>query len=202
MAFKPLFPWSRLLAAGVFSLVVMALWCPERFEAAWRLYNEALNPWSGYVQTGERTKTYWADFVRAVRESPFWGHGTGTASLGLQYVNLSQRGQLFFAPVEGGYAGTWWEWGAVGLALWFLWSFRLIFSLAAAWWRGRREDVAPFRASAFVFVFFILACWFFLGTQIYQNYITQAYVWFLSGMALRTARVAEKVKEEVPDAGV
>jgi O-antigen ligase len=126
------------------------------------------------------------------------GHGTGSASLGLQYISLlDPRAKIPPPAVEGGYAAVLWEWGVVGLVVWLWWTIRLLQKLWVATTKVAGSPYHMYGFSALLYTFFILFAWFFLGLQPYQNYITQAYLWFLAGLAFKLPQLARTQAESV-----
>jgi len=182
---------SRLLvrlAVGVaLGVGVAVVFFPERFSAAYHLYLESLNPGRAGAEVNVRPGSYWQDIVKAFN---LLGHGTGSASLGLQYVaKLDPQAELR-PTTEGGYAAVLWEWGIVGLVIWLWWSVRLLRRLWVAKSKLVGSPYYMYGFSIFLYAFFILFAWFYLGLQVYQNYVTQAYLWFLAGVAFKLPQLA------------
>jgi hypothetical protein len=186
-------PWIRLGIAVVLGIGVAALLFPERFVANYHMYFENFDPTGeGGAVTYSRPASYWRDIARAVS---FIGHGTGSASLGLQYVaKLDPRAVISYS-VEGGYAAVLWEWGVIGLVFWMWWSVRLLWKLWVVSTKVAGTAYHLFAFSAFLYAFFILIAWFYLGMQPYQNYTTQAYLWFLAGIAFKLPLLARTQAE-------
>lgn len=179
------FPLGRVLLAGAAVLVVSMAVAPQRFESALRFYTETIDPSSPYTEFSSRPQTYARLVTIAWEESAWLGHGTGSASLGLQYVMplLPEQEAYKYRPqVEGGYAAVLWEWGIVGLVLWLWWSLLLLKVMAQAVWKLRGTRFFWLSLTLAVCIFVVLFPSFFLGMQIYQNYLTQAFLWFLIGM--------------------
>jgi len=91
-----------------------------------------------------------------------------------------------------GYGALVWEWGLVGLAIWIWWglslmrqSLRITLALAGTrfFWLA---------ATISYLLFSIIFLWLFLGLQVYQNYVTAAFVWFLAGVLLGLPKIAEE----------
>jgi hypothetical protein len=183
---------SRLLvrvAVGVaLGVGVAVVFFPERFSAAYHLYSESLNPNLPDAEITYRPGSYWQDIVRAFG---LVGHGTGSASVGLQYVAKLDPQARLRSTVEGGYAAVLWEWGIVGLVIWLWWSGRLLRRLWVAKSKLVGSPYYMYGFSIFLYAFFILIAWFYLGLQIYQNYVTQAYLWFLAGVAFKLPQLAK-----------
>ena len=183
----------RLGVAVALGVGVALLFFPERFTAAYHLYLESLNPARSGAEVTTRPGGYWRGTVEAFN---LLGHGTGSASLGLQYISLlDPRAKIPPPAVEGGYAAVLWEWGVVGLVVWLWWTIRLLQKLWVATSKVAGSPYYMYGFSALLYTFFILFAWFFLGLQIYQNYITQAYLWFLAGVAFKLPQLARTQAE-------
>lgn len=191
--------WMRFVVAAIIGLVAFSAIFPLRFEAASRLYRETLNP-AASRDVFSRQAGYWDDVVRSFS---LFGHGTGTASLGLQYVAAHSPGAAIEESVEGGYAGVLWEWGVVGLALWLWWSLSLVRCLWRASMKVAGTPYHLFSIGMLLYAFFLLFPWFFLGFQIYQQYVAQAFLWLFAGMALKLPVLAdqERKRNEPSSAG-
>ena len=173
--------------------LAFAMLFPERMIAPFRLYAETLTPGSPYSQLGQRTAGQWSDIVRAFQSSGILGHGTGTASLGLQYVfRGSENLGSGLYHVEGGYASVIWEWGIIGLLVWVSWSLVLLTDVVRRIVSLRNSRFFWLGLGIGFYVFFILFAWFYLGMQVYQNYITQAFLWLLVGVLFRLPMLARE----------
>ena len=182
------FPLGRVLLAGAAVLVIAVALAPERFESAYRFYVETMDPYNEYSEASKRPQAHFRSTVFAWEESAWLGHGTGSGSLGLQYVApmLPEiEAYKFRTQVEGGYAVVLWEWGIVGLVLWLWWSLLLLKVMVQTVWILRGSRFFWLSATVAICVFAILFPSFFMGMQIYQNYLTQAFLWFLVGTLFR-----------------
>ena len=188
-----------LLKIGVLLLVgFMCLWSlfPQRVQATYDFYTKTLLPADMGLEVPYRVDSLVWQFKYALSQSPLLGHGTGTNSLGRQYLyNMTD----FYSPagssmsgVEMGYGALVWEWGLVGLAIWIWWglslmrqSLRITLALAGTrfFWLA---------ATISYLLFSIIFLWLFLGLQVYQNYVTAAFVWFLAGVLLGLPKIAEE----------
>jgi hypothetical protein len=188
---RPSLPVGKILMGIVLALLGLALVHPERLIALYRFCVETLSPLARETEVTWRPRVYWRDILVAVRESRAFGHGTGTASLGLQYLyglDPFSQGEMLYR-VEGGYASVIWEWGVVGVALWLWWTATLV-------WAGgrtaRQLEGSRFfgLAAALVLLLALLHFpYFFLGLPVYQNYVNGAYHWFLCGLLFRLPKI-------------
>ena len=181
------FPAFRLLFIGTLGLYLVNLFFPLRYQAVFDFYQQTINPTSQYSEFKTRPRDYWGEFVRAFQSSGVIGHGTGTASLGLQYIASYRAGQVTEGVynTEGGYASVLWEWGVVGLCLWLLWSVLLILRLFQKVRELRYTRYYWLGFSVTLYSFFLLFPHFYLAHQVYQQYVAQAFLWFLVGMVFR-----------------
>jgi len=188
------FSVSRLLFIGALGLYLVSVFFPLRYEAVFDLYEKTINPTSQYSEVETRPRNYWGNVVKAFQSSGLFGHGTGTASLGLQYIASYRSGQVTDVHndrttgvynTEGGYASVLWEWGVVGLCLWLLWTTLLVYKLIQEVRKLRHTRFYWLAVAVTLYAFFLLFPWFYLGMQVYQQYVAQAFLWFLVGMVFR-----------------
>lgn len=182
------FPLAKTVICTIGVIGVYGLFRWDHLVAVYRFCIETLSPLARETELAWRPYVYWQDIVRAVRESGVVGHGTGTASLGLQYVydlDYMYADQLYPYAIEGGYAAVIWEFGLLGLVVWLWWTTRLVIASVQATrsLRGSRFYWLGIALSIFIFCF--LFPYFFLGMQVYQNYVINAYHWFLCGLLFR-----------------
>lgn len=172
------FAFLGMGAAAVFVAVA-----PDVFTSRLVWYERTLNPSSPQDEWIFRWKNIWGSTVHGVGVGGLIGQGTGSQSLGRQYLYEGGRGpEVARSVVEGGYAGVAVEWGIVGLGLWVWWTL--------AWlgrqWRCIRAARGSLTAGAglvlFAWMLFFLVFGFFGGLQGFQNYFANAYFWFLSGV--------------------
>jgi hypothetical protein len=181
------FPFGKVLLAGTVVLVITVMVMPDRFEAAYRFYVETIDPRAS-SEVSRRPQAHVRSTIFALEQSGWIGHGTGSSSLGLQYVAPllpEEEAYKFRDQVEGGYAVVVWEWGIVGLVLWLWWSLQLLKIMVRTVWGLRETRFFWLSGTIALCIFAVLFPNFLTGMQIYQNYLTQAFLWFLIGMLLR-----------------
>jgi hypothetical protein len=145
--------WRTALVGGLSILLIASLF-PEEIGARWAYYAETMLPNSPTEQLTDRVQTYpIQEFEKAIEQGGWvFGHGIGTASLGVQYVSrwLGQRPPAI--GVESGFGNILLEYGLLGLILWFVWTAALLISV----WRIVRKvrQTAYFRVA---FAFFCCA---------------------------------------------
>jgi len=195
------FPIGKIGGGIVLALAGLAFIHPERFIALYQFCVETLSPMARETELTWRPKAYWRDILFAARESGIFGHGTGTASLGLQYLYgldyfyQGETGDIY--RVEGGYASVLWEWGGIGLAFWLWWTVALV---VAALRTAQRLEGSRFFGLAVALALFLALFhfpYFFLGLPVYQNYVNNAYHWFLCGLLFRLPKM---IGEKTPGA--
>jgi hypothetical protein len=182
------FPLARLAATVVVALAVFALFQPERVQAIYQFCVETLSPVARETEWTWRPRAYWGDILSSAKSSGLFGHGTGTASQGLQYIyglDYMYADNAYPYQIEGGFAAVIWEFGLLGLVVWVWWTASLVYASfqTAAELRGGRFYWLALAVSVFVFCFHYP--YFYLGMPVYQNYVTNSYHWFLCGLLFR-----------------
>ena len=176
-------------AAGLFLLVQLF---PTSIGASWAFYSETLSPTSSASELRYRSWDYPIAGLEQAFEHDRWvyGYGTGTASLGTQYV-ASLLGQPQINNwVENGWGSIVLEMGILGPILWLIWSGSLLYY---AWKivRDLRGTVYfPVALSIFWYAFLLLIPFTYGGLPPYQNYVMNAYFWVLIGILFRLPYVA------------
>jgi hypothetical protein len=187
-------PIIRAVLAGTLAMVVLYAWFPDRFSNVFRFYDLTINPQSQYAEVGTRGTGYWNTITYSYEQSGLIGHGTGSASLGLQYLYkaVTESAYAAIAHTEGGYAGVLWEWGAIGLVLWLWWTCILVLAMFRKMIVLRGTPYYWLGVSILLFSICFLFPLFYLGFQTYQNYVSQAFFYFLIGLFFRLPALAEK----------
>ena len=192
-------PWRwqqghRLLAAvrRVFLLAALSVYClliffPSAIGARWAFYSETLSPRSPQSELLGRTWDYPVRNLSLAFAHPQWpyGYGIGTASLGVQYVSRFFGAGIPGVGVESGYGTLVVELGILGLILWVVWTFALIWS---GWQVVRRLRATPYFPVAFSILWFavlLLVGFTYVAMAPYQNYVFNAYFWLLVGILFR-----------------
>jgi O-antigen ligase len=146
-----------------------------------------------------RPVQYWKDTVFAFNESGLFGHGTGTESLGLPYlyhIDLYEDFDTGLYRVEGGYASVLWEWGVVGLILWLLWTSAVVWGLARQSRLLKGTGWYAMVVCTTIYALFLLFPWFYMGLNFYQQYVAQAYLWFMIGVVYRLPSLRAVTEDE------
>ena len=184
----------RALFVGAAGLLLMVELFPASIGANWSFYRETLDPTSSAFEVRYRVVDYpWLNLVQAF-EHPRWpiGYGTGTASLGGQYITrLVANAELPNISVENGWGTLIVEMGILGPVLWILWTSTLLYF---AWKvvRKLRETVYfPIGFCIFWYMFLLLVPLSYGGMAPYQNFVLNAYFWLLTGVLFRLPDLAQ-----------
>jgi hypothetical protein len=177
----------RSFLVGAAGLFLMIQFFPRSIGATYAFYSETLSPASSASELRDRTWAYPMSNLLTALRHPRWlyGDGTGTASLGMQYVAkvLGQPPIDFW--VENGWGTLILEMGILGPILWIVWTFSLLWF---AWKTVRqlRESVYfPVALSILWYAFVLLVPLSYNGMAPYQNYVMNAYLWLLLGVLFR-----------------
>jgi hypothetical protein len=187
----------RAFLVGAIGLFLMIQFFPQSIGASWAFYSETLSPASSASDLQDRTWDYPLHNLMTALHHPRWlyGDGTGTASLGMQYVArlLGQAPISFW--VENGWGTLILEMGILGPILWIVWTSWL---LCCSWKvvRQLRGTVYfPVALSIFWYAFVLLVPFSYNGMAPYQNYIMNAYLWLLIGVLFRLTHLAGNPQE-------
>lgn len=174
------------------AVVVLLLTYPDALLSRVAVYSETLDPRSPTSELVHRSRDYpLANFLGALG-NPRWiyGYGLGTASLGAQYVYRFFHVRPPEPPVESGFGNIVLEMGIGGLILWLVMSTAVVRS---AWRVTRMLKGSPYFPLAFMiclYAFILLFPMTFAGSQGYQDYIMNAYLWLLLGVLFRLPKIA------------
>jgi hypothetical protein len=176
-------------AAGLF---LMIQFFPKSIGASWAFYSETLSPSSSASELQSRTWDYPLNNLKIALQHPRWlyGDGTGTASLGMQYVAkfLGQPPIDFW--VENGWGTLILEMGILGPVLWILWTGSLLYFSWKVVRQLRETAYFPVALSIFWYAFLLLVPFSYNGIAPYQNYVLNAYLWLLVGVLFRLPELA------------
>jgi hypothetical protein len=174
------------------SIVLTAL-IPGVVGARLEWYSETLDPRSPNSEWVARVESYVENTSRGLAIGGLIGRGTGTESLGKQYLSGNPDSIQGLYLVEGGYASLAVEWGVIGVTLWVVWSVSWVVrqwrSISAA--RRHRSAAAGFVLLGWMLFFLFYG--FVGGLQGFQNYVANAYFWLLSGFVFALPVAARDV---------
>jgi hypothetical protein len=183
---------QRTVLLGGLSVVLLAVIFPEHVNSRLAIYTETLSPYSTANELAFRTREYPLQNFLVVFNTPRWmyGYGTGTASLGIQYVARILHAPNTGVKVENGYGQLVIEMGIVGLLLWILVGVSISVS---AWKIAKQLRGSPWFPIAFVIFWFVFLVFFPMGYNsiaFYQDFLVNAYFWILVGILYRLPRLA------------
>jgi O-antigen ligase len=178
---------QRVLLLGGFSVVMLAVIFPEQVGSRMAIYSETLSPYSTASELAYRTREYPLKNFMAAFDTPRWmyGYGTGTASLGIQYVARILHAPNTGVSVENGYGQLVIELGIVGLVLWLVLGAAIALS---AWKIVKQLRGSPWFPIAFVIFWLAFLVFFPMGYNsiaFYQDFLVNAYFWILLGILYR-----------------
>jgi hypothetical protein len=177
----------RSFSIAVLVLAAIILIFPDEAGSRIALYAETLLPNSSAYEVNNRAWDYPIGNLLSVFDGPHWmlGNGTGTASLGTQYVSKLIGERPPQIGVEEGYGSLIVEMGIVAPFLWILWTGGLLFDS----WKVVRElrgtRFFPIAFAIFWYAFLLLYPFTYGGLAPYQNYVSNAYLWLLLGVLFR-----------------
>ena len=177
----------RAFLVGGIGLFLMIQFFPRSIGASWAFYSETLSPTSSASELQNRTWDYPLHNLAIALQHPRWlyGDGTGTASLGMQYVAkvLGQAPIDFW--VENGWGTLILEMGILGPILWIIWTFSLLYFSWKIVRQLRETIYFPVALSIFWYAFLLLVPFSYNGMAPYQNYVMNTYLWLLLGVLFR-----------------
>jgi cell division protein FtsW (lipid II flippase) len=186
-----------VLAAGgllLGALLLMTMLQPQILDLYQRALDPSLEEWDS---AGGRVQRGLTQINNAIAQSGLIGHGTGSSSLGLQYVTGSTS-----MPKENGYAALIWEFGPIGPLVWLFLMGSLIFR---GWYVYRRLTSTAYAqlALAMSLMFGFALVLEFAGLQYLENYLVITHFWALAGMHFALPRIleTERVLKTVRRAG-
>jgi hypothetical protein len=182
----------RALLVGAAGLFLMIQFFPRDIGASWAFYSETLSPSSSASELQSRTWEYPLRNLLTALHHPRWlyGDGTGTASLGMQYVArvLGQAPISFW--VENGWGTLILEMGILGPILWIVWTSSLLYFSWRVVRQLRQTVYFPVALSIFWYAFLLLVPLSYNGMAPYQNFVMNAYLWLLLGVLFRLPYLA------------
>jgi hypothetical protein len=182
----------RAFLVGAIGLFFMVQFFPSSIGARWAFYSETLSPASSASELHYRMWEYPMSNLLTALQHPRWlyGDGTGTASLGMQYVAkvLGQAPISFW--VENGWGTLILEMGILGPILWIVWTFSLLYFSWKVVRQLRQTVYFPVALSIFWYAFVLLVLLSYNGMAPYQNYVMNAYLWLMLGVLFRLPYLA------------
>ncbi|SRR5579875_190296 len=181
----------KALIVGALALAAIVVIFPEKTSTRISFYSETLLPSSSAYELSTRTWSYpLQNFFLAFTEHWIVGSGTGTASLGTQYVShfLGQPPPNFW--VEEGFGDLIVEMGILAPLLWFLWAGAVTFYSWRVVRRLRGTRFFPVAVGVVWYAFLVLFPMTYGSLSPYQDYICSIYMWLLIGILFRLPEIA------------
>jgi hypothetical protein len=177
----------RAFIVGSLGLAAILLLFPDQAGSRLAFYAETLSPSSSAYEGQNRAWTYPLLNLELAFTNKNWvlGNGTGTASLGGQYVARLTGAPPLNIWVEEGYGLLIIEMGILAPFLWLLWTGALVITGWQVVWRLRQTRLFPIGFAILWYAFLLLYPLTFGGMVPYQNFVTNAYLWLLVGVLFR-----------------
>jgi hypothetical protein len=183
------------LFVGIGIVLLLAIF-PEELGSRLAIYSETLMPNSAASELVHRTQTYPLQQLGFAFDHPRWpyGYGTGTCTLGGQYVVRIMHATPMRVGVESGFGSLIVELGIVGLILWIL----LGFSITLSAWRVAKElrgiPWFPLSFAIFLFAFVLFFPMTYSSFSAYQDFVINSNLWLLLGILYRLPQFSPKVQ--------
>jgi hypothetical protein len=195
----------RTLFVAAVSLMLMVELFPASIGANWSLYYETLDPESPKSELRFRVVDYPLENLMKAFDHPRWavGYGTGTASLGGQYISrLVSTAPTPDIGVENGWGTLIVEMGILGPVLWILWTTTLLYYAWKVVKKLRQTVYFPIGFSIFWYMFILLVPLSYGGLAPYQNFVMNAYLWLLTGVLFRLPHLSQTPQAVRPQTAV
>jgi len=185
-----------LLFAGLGILVMIQVF-PDKIASRFAIYSETLSPDSPASELAFRTRDYPLKNFLYAFDSERWpyGNGTGTCTLGIQYVARILHAAPMGVGVENGYGQLVVELGLPGLLLWILLSIAVSVSAWNVAKRLRGTPWFPLGFCIFWYAFILLVPMSYIAFINYQDYVMNSYLWILLGILFRLPDLAQKTMQ-------
>jgi len=176
----------RSVIFAAIGLAIFFVLFPSAASSRFDFYSQTLSPGSSSYELGFRAWNYPIGELLKAFSDPHWavGNGTGTASLGGQYVS-KLVGPSSNVSVEEGYGQLILEMGILAPFLWILWTAALLWSSWKVVRTLKRTRLFPIAIAILWYAFILLYPLTFLGIDIYENFVNNAFLWILVGILFR-----------------
>jgi len=177
--------WMAIVGAVGITLAILL--APDAVKARWAFFSETMSPSSANSEISYRAWEYPEKNLLSIFDQPNWqvGNGTGTASLGMQYVTKLIGVRPLGIGAESGYGTLILEFGVLGPIVWTLWTVSLFFSAWRVVRKLKQTALFPIGFAIFWYAFMLLGPFTFYGLNGYENYLNCAYLWLIVGMLYR-----------------
>lgn len=176
---------------GALALLAIVVFFPKQAGSRINFYDETLAPSSSAYQLSNRAWDYpLKNFLDAFGEHWVVGNGTGTASLGTQYVSGLLGQPRPPGWVEEGFGQLIVEMGILALLLWLLWSAAVLYYSWKVVKRLRGTRFFPLGVAIVWYAFILLLPMTYGALSAYQDYVCNIYMWLLLGILYRLPEIA------------
>ena len=144
-------------------------------------------PDSPMSELAQRSQTYPLQQFAHAFTFPRWpyGYGTGTCTLGGQYVVRIMGVAPTNIAVESGFGNIIVELGIIGLILWIVLGFSISISAWTAAKGLRRTPWFPLAFAIFLFVFILFFPMTYTSFSAYQDFVINSNLWLMLGILYR-----------------
>lgn len=175
----------------VLALTLLLITFPEALLGRLAVYSETLSPDSPSSEFVHRARDYPLKNFLGAFDFDRWpyGYGIGTTSLGTQYVQKFVGTRPLGLGVESGFGALVLELGILGLAFWLIMTVAI---LSGAWKIVKQVRGSPWFPIAFGILWyaFLMLCPFMVGgIQVYEDFVMNAFFWFLLGVLYRLPQI-------------
>jgi hypothetical protein len=173
------------------SVAVLLFFFPQEAGSRLGFFSETLTPGYGSSELGDRTWDYPLGNLFAAFGQPNWvvGNGTGTVSLGTQYVSKLVGVRPLGIGVEEGYGSLMIEMGVIAPFLWIAWTASLLYCSWKVTRSLRETRLFPVALAITWYAFALLYPLTYLGLAPYQNYTCNIFLWLLIGILFRLPEI-------------
>ena len=183
------------LFVGIGIVLLLTIF-PEELGSRLAIYSETLMPNSAASELVHRVQTYPLQQLGYAFDHPRWpyGYGTGTCTLGGQYVVRIMHAAPMRVGVESGFGNLIVELGIVGLVLWIV----LGFSITLSVWKVAKElrgtPWFPLAFSTFLFAFVLFFPMTYTSFSAYQDFVINSNFWLLLGILYSLLEFSPRVQ--------
>lgn len=190
----------RCAIVGALGLAGVILIFPKAVESRLAFYSETLLPNSSAYALTDRAWDYPVqNLMDAFQEHWIVGGGTGTGSLGTQYVSRVIGQPPPGVWVEEGFGDLIVEMGILAPLLWLLWGGAVLYY---SWKVVRQLRGTRFLPLAIVIVWYAFLLLFpmtYGAISAYQDYVCSIYMWLLIGVLYRLPEIAAAFPDAAAD---
>jgi len=177
----------RSMMFAAVGLAIFVAFFPTQAASRLGFYSQTLMPGSSAYQLGDRGWRYPIGELLRAFSDPHWvvGNGSGTDTLGAQYVSKIVGQPRLHNEVEEGYGQLIVEMGILAPFLWILWTAALLLSSWKVVRTVKHTRLFPIAIAIFWYAFILLYPLTFLGLDIYENFVNNGFLWILVGILFR-----------------